>query len=220
MAGPPSGCDHLHDSEAPEPGHAVPPERAIEIVHDIAREHRVKHLTKQINNLGPRRVARARAHYAEAMADDEVPLLMIDTSFFHNGAAGFLVTNRALYSSRIPMPIAFVDMRQIEHRPPDKNTQIFLHAVVGLTHFFPPAAILMVLLMFGRRHRFRHVLAVNNRVVHVAQKPMTWPFWVDLLVALSSELRQQAVRHVHGRWMSPLRIRLPNRCGSPIRRLK
>jgi hypothetical protein len=179
----------VHDPVALGPGPGLTQERALEIAHAVAGEHRARHIIKQIGNIPPRRVARARARFAQKMTDDEVALLMVDTSFFRNGAAGLLITNRALYSTRHVTPIHLADMRQIEHRPPDKRTQMMLHLIVGLTHFFPPAAILMVLVMFGRRHRFRHVLAINDTVVHVAQKPMTWAFWVDLLVALSRELQ-------------------------------
>ncbi|HEX3148229.1 MAG TPA: hypothetical protein VHR66_09095 [Gemmataceae bacterium] len=183
----------IPDADERPPSPALPADRAIEIAHAIAHEHRATHIAKQINNITPRRVATARARFAQAMTDDETPLVMVDTTMLRRGGAGFLITNRAFYSSHMPMPINLADMRQIVHRPPDKQTQVMLHVVVGLTHFFPPAAILMVFLMFGRRHRFRHVLTINDRIVHVAQKPMTWPFWVDLLVALSSELQPASV---------------------------
>src|SRR2546430_1733660 len=108
-----------HAGQPYRPGPAVPPDRAAAIVREVAESHRAPHLVQQLDGIRPDRVARARARFAREMTDDEVPLVLVDTSFRRAGRAGFLLTNRAIYSDRLPAPIALAGIKSARHRPPD-----------------------------------------------------------------------------------------------------
>jgi hypothetical protein len=179
-------------SEPPGPGRPVPPDRAAEVVRAIALAHNARHIVKQLDGIRADRLAHARARFARAMADDETPLVLADTSFLRNGKAGFLLTNRAFYSSRLPHPIALADVRTARHRPPDASVSLVEGGLLILHVVFPPAAILMLPLLLRRRDRMRHALLVNNRVVYTGQKNLVWGFWVEVLVALASELADRS----------------------------
>jgi hypothetical protein len=181
------------------PGRPVPPERAAAVVRRVARAHRAGHIVKQLSQIRPDRVARARTRFASAMTDDEVALVLVDTSFWRNGAAGLLLTNRAIYSSWLPAPIDLAGVETARHRPPDRRGVVAVELLVALAHFFPPALVLMLpLLLLRKRNRNQHTLLVNERVVFAGTRNLSWAFWEDVLVALREELdgpaRQLRVR--------------------------
>src|SRR5205085_1099348 len=78
------------------------------------------------------------------MTDDEVPLVLVDTSFLRNGRSGLLLTNRAVYSDRLPHPIALEDMGAVRHRPPDAQISLVEGGMVLLHFLFPPAILLLL----------------------------------------------------------------------------
>jgi hypothetical protein len=179
---------------APEPGRPVPPDRAMSIVRAVALEHAALHIIKQLDGIRADRLANARARFARAMADDETPLVLADTSFLRNGKAGFLLTNRAFYSNWLPHPIALDDVRTVRHQPPDSHISLIEGGMFVLHVLFPPAAILLLPFAIRRRNRMRHALLVNNRVVYAGQNNFVWGFWVDVLVALAAELADPPAR--------------------------
>jgi hypothetical protein len=173
---------------APEPGRPVPPDRAVEVVKAIALEHNAPHIVRQLDGIRADRLANARARFARAMTGDEAPLVLVDTSFLRNGRAGFLLTNRALYSSWLPHPVALEGVRTARHRPPDGRISLIEGGMFVLHVLFPPAAILLLPLVIRRRNRMRHALLVNDQVAYAGQKNLVWAFWVEVIVALAAEL--------------------------------
>jgi hypothetical protein len=171
-----------------EPGALVPPERAAEIVRACARLHGARHIVKQLDGIRPGRIARARARFARQMNDGEFPLILVDESFFRTGAVGFLLTNRALYTSRLPGPIALEDIRTVRHRPPETAVTLVEGGLVLLHIVFPPAILLALPLALRRARQRKNALLVNDRVVYAGDKNLAWNFWLDVLPALAAEL--------------------------------
>jgi hypothetical protein len=175
-------------------GRPVPPDRATAIVRRVARAHGARHIAKQLGTIRPDRVARARARFARAMADDEVALLLVDTSFWRTGASGFLLTNRALYSSRLPGPVALEHVETARHRPPDHSMGPVEAVLMVLGCFIPLAHLLLLPLVLRRRDSRVHALLVNDRVVYAGTRNLAWAFWTDVLLALRAELDDAAGR--------------------------
>src|SRR5688572_9006837 len=90
----------------------------VSIVRTHAEKHQARGVLKMLGNLKPKHVTNARAAFARDMADGEVPLILIDRSFLQNGKAGMLLTDRKLYSSALPRPIALTDVMTVVSEKP------------------------------------------------------------------------------------------------------
>jgi hypothetical protein len=171
-------------------GRLVPADRAAAVVRAVAEEHRAPHIVKQLDGIRSDRVAKARARFARGMTDDEVSLVLVDTSFMRNGRSGFLLTNRALYSSRLPEPIRLDEIDKVQHRPPAEHLSLLHIALVVVHVVFPPAVLLLLPflpLVYRKRERTVDALLVNDRVVFAGKRNLVWDFWVDVLIALRTE---------------------------------
>jgi hypothetical protein len=170
------------------PTQFVPPDRARTLVRELAEAVRAKHIASQVDAIEPARVANARNRFAGDMRSDEVPLVLIDTSFLRNGKAGFLLTNRALYSSRLPTPIALQDVKEVTHRPPDPSVWVWIYALVAVSVVFPPAALLLLTIVWGKNRPLHEALLVNGEMAYVGGKNLSREFWVQVFPALRAEL--------------------------------
>jgi hypothetical protein len=88
------------------------------------------------------RLAKA-GHFTSGITEEETPLALIDTSFLGNGKAGFLLTNRALYSSLLQRPLGLMDIQEVPYETPGPNQAwfyILAHVLFGpfffLFHFY------------------------------------------------------------------------------------
>ena len=89
-----------HEPELPvQLPRLLPSKTAETIVRELAEHYGLKGVLKKLGNFQASHLANARAAFADQMGDDETPLAFVDRSFLGNGKAGFLVTNRGLYSS-------------------------------------------------------------------------------------------------------------------------
>lgn len=174
----------------------VPPDRAAAIVREVAEAHHAPHILQQLDGIRPDRITRARATFAPEMTDDEVPLVLVDTSFLRNGRAGFLLTNRAIYSDRLRAPIRLADVETVRHRPPEGQISALEGGLFFLHVLFPPAALFLLPLAIRRRKRMRHELFVNDCLVYTGSRNLVWGFWQDVLLNLAAELadRREPVR--------------------------
>ena len=71
------------------------------VIDPLVGPFRSSNAFKKIRDFNPKRIAKARATFANKMTDDETPLALYDRSFLGNGKAGILITDRAAYSSTI-----------------------------------------------------------------------------------------------------------------------
>jgi hypothetical protein len=78
------------------------------IVRNLAQQHGRK---LKLGNHNPKHVANAKRSFAKDMGDDEVPFVFLDRSFFGNGKAGLLITDRRVYSSTVSSSVALADIR-------------------------------------------------------------------------------------------------------------
>ena len=78
---------------------ALPPAVAEEIIRTLAVYFRLPKVTKHLGHVNPKKLTKARASYARAMTDAEVPLLLVDKAFMGIATGGMLITNEKVYSS-------------------------------------------------------------------------------------------------------------------------
>jgi hypothetical protein len=89
--------------------------QAEQVVRDLAMAGGQRKVLKQLGNFKPQVIANANASFAK-LEDGEVPLVFYDRSFFLNGKAGVLVTDRAIYSSndKKRLPLGSVQSVQVK----------------------------------------------------------------------------------------------------------
>jgi hypothetical protein len=95
-------------------------------VRAIAEKYKAKGILRKLGNLREDHVANAIACFAQVMDDEETPLTLIDTSFLGNGKAGFLLTNRGLYSSFQSRPLWLSDIHDVSYATPGFERYLFL----------------------------------------------------------------------------------------------
>ncbi len=139
------------------------------IVRGLAQQHSIGYVLKKLGNHKPSHIANARAGFARDMVDGELPLVFLDRSFFGNGKAGLLITNRRLYSSTVAFSIPLSEIRI---------------AAVELK------STAEVILGGGTKD---HTLFVNgapfyNELATMGRKPLT--FYAEVLNALANAIRQ------------------------------
>lgn len=166
---PPAAPRPVKQAPAPEPQAAAKvsapePFDAIEIVRAVAEKHGARGVLKKLGKLNPKHIANARAGFAKAMTDEEVPLVLLDRSFWGNGKAGMLLTNRQLYSSSHGRPIPLLEIRTATFEKPTLSEQMFQHKR-------PEASLL-----------------VNGTAVYTG--PAKFELWVELLPELGQALRE------------------------------
>ena len=99
---------------APTP--IAPPEKpkkafdALLMVRQLAEKNQAKWALKQLGKIKPKAIANARTCFARDMEEHEVPLLLVDRSFWQNGKAGLLLTSRRLYGSSPAISIPLEDI--------------------------------------------------------------------------------------------------------------
>jgi hypothetical protein len=170
----------------------VPPDRARAVVRELAAEAGATNIVAQVDWIEPARIANARARFARDMRSDEVPLVLVDSSFLRNGKAGLLLTNRAVYSSRLPAPVALEDVETFGHRPPDPAVLVWVYLLVPVVACVPPAVLVLLAILWRGDRPLQEALLVNGRVAYVGGKNLARAFWREVLPALKAELTDAA----------------------------
>jgi hypothetical protein len=85
----------------------------------VASHSRQSEAIRRLGRFTPQHVLNARRVFAQEMTDDEVPLLFYDSSFFTNGKAGLLITDRAVYAYR---PKRRIDLHDVRNATIDRPT--------------------------------------------------------------------------------------------------
>lgn len=196
-------------AEAPDtrPARLLPRGQAEDIVRDAAERARAKGILDRLGRLPPEKVGKARARYAQDVREEEARLVLVDTSFLQNGAAGLLLTNRALYSSRLPRPIPLGEIDAVSYRPANPFLPTAFAVVVIALHFIPffPRMILLipldvaylVWLLVGGWRDMRNVLSVNGHVVYQGTNSLRHVFWMDVLPELARAMREAGIEALH-----------------------
>lgn len=191
----------------------LPEEEAERLVREVAEKHGAKRILQTLGRLRQMVVHNAAACFAQQMDDDETPLTLIDTSFLGNGKAGFLLTNRGLYSSYCLRPVWLADINDVCYTTPGFGIYFFLYlstagmivcAYLGgmLGFVLPPrpfspgwcilsgffSLYLAMYLTFGSR-QLRNRLLVNGKTV-CGGKRLRGDFWIELLWKLAEAARQ------------------------------
>lgn len=109
----------------------VPQEEAESLVRKIAEKYQCQGILRKLGNIREDNVANAVACFAPEMGEDETPLTFIDTSFLGNGKAGFLLTNRGLYSSFRSRPFWLSDINDISYTSPGFERYFFLYLLIA-----------------------------------------------------------------------------------------
>ncbi len=160
------------------PASGLPAEKALSIVQECKDCYKKRGTYERVGSLNPKHLANARASYAQAMGDDEVPLTMLDGSFLQNGSSGVLITNCRLYSSDLtrPVPLARIEEARAEKPTTFDYWMSFLFGV-----------------LYGP---LKAKLVVNRDVVFAARMSTWWKlwapeFWAELLTNLARVCRGQ-----------------------------
>ncbi len=159
----------------------VPQEEAESLLREIAEKYKVKGISRKLGNFRDDHLANAAARFAKDMEDDETPLALIDSSFLKNGKAGFLLTNRALYSSFSRRPFWLADIEEVSDARP------------GVGDYF--AMWFLGVLIYGLLYGFRSLqyrLLVNGKIVYAGPTRLRGDFWIELLTELAEAARQAA----------------------------
>ena len=147
----------------------VPCRQLESIVRNFATKHAFGWVLKKLGNHKLNHIANAKSSFARDMVDAEVPLVFLDRSFFGNGKAGLLITDRRVYSSTVSYSIPLADIRI---------------ATVELK------STAEVMLGSGTKD---HTLFVNGAPLYtelatMGRKPLT--FYAEVLNALANAVRQ------------------------------
>ena len=147
----------------------VPCRQLESIVRNFATKHAFGWVLKKLGNHKLNHIANAKSSFARDMVDAEVPLVFLDRSFFGNGKAGLLITDRRVYSSTVSYSIPLADIRS---------------ATVELK------STAEVMLGSGTKD---HTLFVNGAPLYtelatMGRKPLT--FYAEVLNALANAVRQ------------------------------
>ncbi len=156
----------------------VPKEQAESIVRAIAKRHGAKGILRTLGNFRPEHLANAAARFAKEMTEDETPLAFLDTSVLKNGKSGFLLTNRAVYSSLIPFPIWLSDIDEVIYVMPGFG-DYFEFWLLGAFYF-----------LFRGIHSMQRRLRVNGQTVYATGNRVRAQFWVELLLTLAEAARE------------------------------
>lgn len=156
----------------------VPQKQAVSLVREIAEKHGAKGILRMLGQFREDHLANAAAHFAQAMHDDETPLALLDTSVFHNGKAGLLITNRGVYSSFCRRPIWLADIEDVLFARPGFDDFLVWY-FFGIIYVF----------IYGFR-RFQNRLVVNGTTVYLTGNRLRGDFWIELLTALADAARQ------------------------------
>lgn len=160
----------------------LPQEFAETLVREIAEDHGAKRILQLLGNLPQKHVDNAVACFAEQMADDETPLVQLDSSFLSNGKAGLLITNRGLYSSFYSHPVWLADIDEVSYAKPGVGDYLLSHLFGGLFYAF----------FFGFR-RLQNRLLVNGKTVYATGTRLRSEFWLELLTELAEAARQMEI---------------------------
>jgi hypothetical protein len=162
----------------------VPSDHARDLVRTIAERHRAGRILRQLDNPPEEKIANAVDCFAYTIDVEEIPLALIDTSFFQDGSAGFLLTNARFYSSRLSRPLGLEEIDKVVVRRPDLvDYGIFLFTWLILGPLSIPV------LYKARGQWWSHRLIVNGEVVYVGSGCSTG-FWPEALMALGAAARQ------------------------------
>lgn len=157
----------------------IPQEEAEDLVREIAEKHKAKGVLRSLGNIPEKKIDNAVASFAQPMQEDESPLALIDSSFLGNGKAGFLLTNRGLYSSFYSRPIWLADIERVSFAKPGFSDHLVAHLFGGLLYG----------VLFGFR-QLQNRLLVNGKTVYSTGNRFLVGFWIELLTELA-ELAQQ-----------------------------
>jgi hypothetical protein len=164
-----------HVVEAPP---LVPIEQAESLVREIAEKHGAKGILRSLGHFRKGHLDNAASHFAHEMRDDETPLAFIDTSLLRNGKAGFLLTNRGLYSSFFRRPIWLTDIEDVSYARPGSLDFLTMYLLGGMIY----------LLLFGFKS-LQDRLLVNGKVVYAGNR-LRANFWIELLTELAHAARE------------------------------
>ncbi|HTU90901.1 MAG TPA: hypothetical protein VMF69_12560 [Gemmataceae bacterium] len=179
-AGEPLEDELLQDLPCPPP--LVPQEEAEALVREIAEKHGAKGILRSLGNLPQKTLNNAAAHFAQQMDDDETPLALMDTSFLQNGKAGFLLTNRGLYSSFYSRPIWLAGIDDVSSAEPGFADHLAAHFIPVILYGF-----------FVGFRQLQNRLLVNGKTVYASGNPLKSAFWIELLTELAEAARQAPV---------------------------
>lgn len=150
-----------------------------QVLRPIATTHRVKGILKQLDGVNAKKVKKAVGGYARLMENDEIPLVLVDSSFLQDGSAGFLLTTRRLYSSLLPAPIELDEITSVAVEKPTELQGLML----GLAG---PVVALLYRACGGKPLTTR--LRVNGHEVFAGR--CNHAFWIEALLALGDEVRR------------------------------
>jgi hypothetical protein len=188
----------------------VPKEQAESLVREIAQRHKAKGIQRKLGHFRADHLANATARFAQQMREDETPLAFVDTSLLRNGKAGFLLTNRGLYSSWLRRPVWLADIDEVSYAKPE-FTDFLTMWLLGW---------LLYVLLFGMKS-LQHRLVVNGKTV-CAGTNLRAAFWIELLTALAEaarEVQSPSPRGIESRaapTLIVLEVSLCPRAGQPI----
>lgn len=147
----------------------LPREIAEAIVRRLAEKYGLRGVVRKLGNFRASHLANAVKKFADQMGDDETPLTFVDRSFLSNGKAGFLVTNRGLYSSQLRHVLWLRDIHVVSYAPPD-----FIASLLPVPSL-------------DKQYR----LFVNGKRAYAGQAFLAPDFWLDLLTALGEAAREK-----------------------------
>ncbi|GEM_PF-4781575 len=156
----------------------LPKEQAEALVREVAQRHGAKKILQKLGNFRADHLAHATARFAEEMEEDETPLAFIDTSLLRNGKAGFLLTNRRLYSSFCRRPFGLADIEEVSYARPG-FTEFFRVWLLGGLYY----------LLYGFRP-IQDRLLVNGKIVCAGIR-LRAEFWIELLTKLAEAARRE-----------------------------
>lgn len=134
------------------------------IIREVASRHHADSILKKIAKIEPKQLANARAGFASEMSEDERPLYLFDNSFWQNGKAGLLLTDRRLYSSFARAPIAYEEIYTTTFEKPKNGKQA------------------------EKNNLAKPALLVNGAAIYTG--PACVPFWIDVLPQLGKACRK------------------------------
>lgn len=185
-------------TEVPVPSAAplVPLEQAESLLRDIAKNHKANGILRKLGHFRAGHLSNARASFARDMGDDETPLYLVDRSFLGNGKAGFLLTNRGIYSSYSSHPCWLADIEEISYGKPESSGVVM--SILGVLFFFVLIVVqdrdarwllgkliaACVALEEVRRAFIAHRLLINGKLV--CKRRLSEKFWIELLTKLAA----------------------------------
>lgn len=150
-------------------------DRAVSIIREVAAKHHSDKILERVGNVRPEQVNHARTSFAAAMRDDETPLVFVDCSLLKNGNAGFLVTNRQVYSSFHPLPVPLRAIRDVQGHRPSLAAKLFDFLVSAALRVRPGGDIT--------------TLKINGELIYESELKLKLDMWSELLTRLGEASR-------------------------------